>query len=396
MTQVATSRVRQEQVWSPADRIRRWVPPVVAYLAAHAVYWLAAGRLGYSYWGTESRVRWDSGLYLKIAQSGYVLEHCTPETGYAADGWCGTSGWFPLYPLVMRLLSVFGLSFEAAGVLIAEVCALGVLAMVWLLLGTRLTARNAGVLAVAAAFPAGVYFHAVFPMSLVALLAAVMFVCLTRERWLLAGLAGAAAAAAYPIGILLAPAAVVYVAAAQRGWRWLPRAALVGGLTAAGTAFAFAVMWSSTGRWNAYLLTQAKYGNGLHDPLATYADLLAGNPPVLVDAPRELVGLLAGAEHAELLFATLLLILSGAAVWIAIARRRLVPLDLSLLAYELLIFIVPLVVGQLVAQFRSHTLMLPALVLLRHLPRPVLYALVVLAAPLAYVMAQLFFSALLV
>jgi hypothetical protein len=56
-----------------ADRRGRWsatatrlaAPPVLAWLAANALYWTAADRAGYDYFLVRTHARWDSGNYLR-------------------------------------------------------------------------------------------------------------------------------------------------------------------------------------------------------------------------------------------------------------------------------------------------------------------------------------------
>ena len=55
-----------------------------------------------------------------------------------------------------------------------------------------------------------------------------------------------------------------------------------------------------------------------------------------------------------------------------------------------------MVTGAHIAQFRSHALMLPLVILLRHLPRAVLAAFVVAAVPVAYFLGALFLTKLVI
>ena len=115
------------------------VPPVLAWLAGHALYWAAAAHNGFNYFLVRTHARWDSGNYLNIARHGYTLLRCVPKptSPFTAADWCGTAGWFPLYPLGMRLLGPLGLPYPRAGLLITELFALGSLVLVWWLLEAR-------------------------------------------------------------------------------------------------------------------------------------------------------------------------------------------------------------------------------------------------------------------
>jgi hypothetical protein len=393
---------------TPSRRARisswtRWLlPPLLAYAAIQVGYLVAAYRQGYGWLQSTSRVRWDSHLYLDIATNGYSVMRCSEAgpNGWDPNAWCGNAAWFPLFPYLTRgLATVTGLEPAAAAVVMAELCALGILIAVWQLLGATITPRNLACLALAALLPAGIYFHAVFPMSLAVLLTLVTFAMLERGRWLLAGLAAAVTATAYPIAVLIAPAAVCYLAAA-RGTRLpqrLIRAVYVAGLAAAGTLAVFAFLRLTTRRPNAFFMVQEKYGNGLHNPVDTYVAMLGGyHAPLPTPAARVLLDRIPVAISAEMLFSSLLVVVGLVAAGIALARRRATALDAALVVYGPLMLIAPLIVGQNVSQYRSHALLLPVVLLLRHLPAPVIVVVVGLAAPLTYVLAALFLAGLVV
>lgn len=361
---------------------------MLAYLACHLLFALAAHRYGFDWLSTDSRIRWDGNIYLDIAHTGYYAGPCAlinPSID-KPNAFCGNAGWFPLYPyLLLGLAKVTGLELDMSGVLLAEAFTLGALIAVWHLLRATTTAHRFACLAVAAALPSGVYFHATFPMSLSVLLALVTFGLLVSGRWLSAGLTGAATAMAYPLGVLLAPAAVAFLLILQGRWSWrrLAIAAYVGGLTSAGLLAVFGVMYLATGRFDAYILIQrSNYSHGINNPLSTLLTLLDRSPL---------------AVSAELLFSISLVALALLAVRKAAARREATVLDWTLATvYGPLLLLVPLIVGANQAQFRSHTLLLPLVLVLRHLRTPAVAGLVVVAVPLMLVMTALFLTGVLV
>src|SRR4051794_26232527 len=91
----------------------RWLPPLVAYAAANAVFWQASSQHGFIWTNAGVRVRWDSWLYLKIASDGYDVTQCAPGTWGTGPGgapsWCGDSGWFPAYSVLVRAVYMVGL-----------------------------------------------------------------------------------------------------------------------------------------------------------------------------------------------------------------------------------------------------------------------------------------------
>jgi hypothetical protein len=237
------------------------------------------------------------------------------------------------------------------------------------------------------------------------LAAAATMACLgltARRRWVLAGIAGAATAAAYPIGAAAGLAAVVVVAA--MAWRDRPvwpryvgRAAIIGGLSLAGLVLVSVVMRLTVGHWDAFLLSQAKYGGQRHNPVSAFISMVSHpqGAPMTVKSTPPLVHRLAVAELSEM-WASLGLVLLGCALAVAAGlRRRLVPLDAGLAVFGVVAWLVPLFAGTQISQYRSHALLLPVLLLLRHLPGWLLLLLTIPAGLLAYKMGTLFYVSLL-
>ncbi len=49
---------------------------------------------------------WDIGHYQTIAQSGYEIHPCDPAVDYPVGRYCGNVGWFPAWPLALKILSL--------------------------------------------------------------------------------------------------------------------------------------------------------------------------------------------------------------------------------------------------------------------------------------------------
>ena len=307
MTVLAAIEPGRRSRW-PATATRLAAPPVLAWLAANALYWAAADRAGYDFFLVRTHARWDSGNYLKIAGHGYSLAHCVPKVGnpFTAADWCGTVGWFPLYPPAMRLVGALGLGAPRAGLLLAELFALGSLGLVWWLLGASLRPATLACLTLAAVFPGSIYEHALFPVSL-AVAAGLAFLGLAaRQRWTAAGLAG--------LGLDLLPA--------------LGRAVQISSLVVVGLLAVMGLQQAGTGRWDGLLLVEAKYGTGLHNPADTFwrNATRQARPP---DAPASsLVGQVAPRDQFRLV--TVVAVVAVGAILTAGERT---PLDLAVLVY---------------------------------------------------------------
>lgn len=389
---------------------RLLLPPLAVFVLVRLLLALAAARSGSPAWVAESWAHWDSALYLDIAENGYTLERCGPE--YPPGSWCGNAGWFPAYPALIRLVSLFGLPLVTAAAVVSAVATLALLLVLWTrFLHARLAPGPLLLLLLAAVFPGVVYQHAVFPLALFLVAVLVHLDALQRRRWLLAGLAAALAASTYPLGVVLPLTGFVGAAVAARGTACarLRAAATVGGLAAAGALAVALRLQLSTGRWDAYLLVQDKYGHGLNPPWATLLATLrplAGSDGFTAETAARWQTLLVAIVVAIVLAGTTAALRrgqgrrgeagpgeagpgeAGPGETGGGEARAAVPVALFVGAAWLM----PLVVGSGVSLYRSEAALLPAVALLRLLPRDVAAVLLALALPLAYVMAQLFFT----
>jgi hypothetical protein len=226
----------------------RW--PVLAWLAGLGVIVIAAVTSGYSPWHEATWLRSDSFNYLDIAEHGYHISRCRV-------GWCGDAAWFPAYPLLIAGLHVVGVPYAVAGIAIAWIAGLATLVLLW----RWYLEGRAAVLALAAFAPGLVYLYAVFPLSLLCLCGIVFVHELGKRRHVAAGIAAAAAAATYPLGII-----AVVVIAGGRAIRDRRALAVIGPALVADAVFVL-VQRLQTGRWTAYFDMTSNYHGGFHDPL---------------------------------------------------------------------------------------------------------------------------------
>jgi hypothetical protein len=132
---------------------------------------------------------------------------------------------------------------------------------------------------------------------------------------------------------------------------------------------ALALLALNTGRFDAFLLAQRKYGNGLHNPFATFATL--ANTSTATDnttGQLEALGRTTATAATELWFSTALVLVTLAVVAGLAIERRASPLVWAFGGYALLALVIPLVLGVHVAQYRSHALLVPAVLVLRQAP----------------------------
>jgi hypothetical protein len=271
-------------------------------------------------------VRWDSYRYITIARDGYAE---VPDDPPASN-----TGWFPGYPLLMRGLSgALGVKPALAGRTIAVAFTLALLALLWAeLLPPAPPAPGLVVLLVAAFFPGWVYWHAVFPLSMVIFFSLASLALASRRLYLGAGLCGAAAAFTYPIGVAVVLPLLLLVVRDERlrgaeRWRALLAGPVVAGL---GLVAVLAVMQATVGRWDAYFRFQAQFDHGLHNPFTVFAGRVVPafggslSPEMLMGLQAALAALLLAAAAAIVFLGApprpidAALLVNGAALWLLV------------------------------------------------------------------------------
>jgi len=356
--------------------VKRFLPPIVVFLLHRGLLATIAWICGYAPFDPASYSRWDSSFYLDIAARGYVPIHpCPPESHYPATAWCGNAGWFPGFPLVLRLT---GLAPDAAAFVLCAAAELGSL----LLLSRYIDDDSQwSALGFAGFFPGNVYFAALFPIS------PFLFAVLTclgatwSRRYSLAAAAGAFAAMCHPTGILTAGVLLSW-AVVRRRWA----AIFVAAAVAAGFGVVLLIMHHDAGGWDAYFKVQAKYGYHIGPVMDV---LLAHLKPLVNQRYRDMRGVVTAFQT----LACLVLVASA-----AYRARSYAASDRELLAliYVAIYWLAPLALGGNLALYRSEALLLPAVLLVPGLPRATRIALLIATTVLTIPMAILFFRGVLV
>jgi len=344
---------------------RALVVPTGAWLAATVTVLATAAARGYAPFDPSTWKRWDSGLYIWIAQDGYAVSQCP-------TGWCGNAGWFPGYPWAIRAAHAVGPSWVAAGVVISWAAGLGALVLIWnTFLGRRHTAASIGAVLFAAFAPGAVYEYAVFPLALLACFTVGFLWFLYRGRWLAAGVAGAAATFTYPTAVALIAVALAWALVERRT---AIQSLLAGALSACGLGLVLYDLHHDTGRWNAYFLVQRKYHHHLHSPLAAFQHGVA-HPATAIGAQSLLVTVA----------------LACVLVSLVLRRPRVERAELLVAVWTLATWLLANIESG-VSIYRAEATLLPAAILVRRLPVPVVYGLVALAAGVLVWMTGLFLN----
>jgi hypothetical protein len=360
-----------------------WLPPVLAWLVSTTFMVVISVADGWPpFAATKTWMRGDSQFYLETAKGGYHLFRC--PAGFAPGTWCGNSGWFPGYSWILAGLRWLTFPLAPAAVAVSWLAFLGALLVLWRAFLVHQPWPEAAVALAYAAFAPGLaYEYGVFPLALLSLCTLAFFALLQRGHWLAAGATAAVGALAYPLGIVAAPVAAVWLLADRRA-RLSQRAlrvAAVAGPSLAALAFFVFVQQIETRHWNAYLLTQAKYGHHLSSPAVTMAHAFTA-------ATHSPLGL-ANVPAVQNVFITFVLACVAAAV--AIRRGPGTRFDALIVIWAVVVW-AELYAETEVDAYRGVAGLLPLAILLPRLPRWLAAAIAVAAILIAVPMVTLYFK----
>ena len=202
---------------------------------------------------------WDTGWYMTIVNDGYQTA-VNGETNLA---------FFPLYPLVIRLISRLGPDPIAVGVVFSLACFLTALVLLRTLVAEKLSeevARHTLLLLVF--WPFSFFFGLVYTESLFLMLVVAAFYFVHRRSWWVAAVCAGLAGATRSVGVFVAVAVVL--AYIEKGWRPTVRstATLLGlGATAVSGLAAFMIYLKvHTGDFFSFIEAQKYWpnrGNGI-------------------------------------------------------------------------------------------------------------------------------------
>lgn len=258
--------------------------------------------------GTDNRLldvfgsRWDTGFYIDIAEEGYTYEGVElPSVAF-----------FPLLPVLMRILGPLFGDVAVAGLLISNLALLLATILLYRLAdqewGEQVAERAIWYFSI---FPASVFGSAIYTESLFLATAIGATLMARRGRWIGAGMLGIAASLTRLTGLL-----VVVLLAGEwwRQWRGNPAkrptlwALLAVALTPLGTASFMAYCWQTFGTPFAWASAASAWGRVPQSPFVTIAGI--------IETPEGgwVAGLVAGRIHVDNwidLFAVLVFLVLG-------------------------------------------------------------------------------------
>lgn len=331
-----------------------------------SVYCLAYGLViqlvGHQYWNPFTWLRYDSGHYLAIADKGYEFFSCAGKFGYPADAkeWCGNTGWFPGYPVLIALLSKTGLAPEPAAWYLSLFFLICLGAGIARLSGfTSFNLHGALVMSLAATWAGSIYYASMFPVSLLltCIIWGIYFLSRDKPLWVIifSLLASLSYSTGFLTGMALGLAALFVIQETTRKWT---TALLCVAASLSGLAIYFIHLHLTVGHWNAFLLVQEKYGHGLRIPLVSMFQHLFKLP-----VGADIITVMAYVQT------TLVLLLYGFLTYFFF-RRKLYQNRIYLMAFILMsaYFWFPWTIGGNLSRYRSESLLLPGVLLIHQSP----------------------------
>lgn len=220
----------------------------------HSQQWLAV-------WGV-----WDAGWYLQIAQHGYSsLESMNTFTLHQAN-----YAFFPLYPVLMRVVAVLVQNIFVSGLLVANASL--VLLLIFLYRYVRLESNSSTAMWTVIFLlcaPISFIFSGVFTESLYLLCVIAAFFYARKQRWFFVGLLGLCAALTRSVGVfLIIPMLIEYMQTIQWNTRRIRWNIVFLLLIPFGTALFMLYTFFLSGNALAFVHVQSAWGRGLVNPLS--------------------------------------------------------------------------------------------------------------------------------
>jgi hypothetical protein len=204
--------------------------------------------------------RQDAQWFLRLATTGYA-----PGDHSAA--------FFPVFPLAIRIVDVVpGIGPLGAGLLVANAAAFGALVLLHALTRLELGAAAARrAVLFTALFPTAFFLYAPYTESTFLLASIAAFWFARRDRWALAALTGAAAAATRSVGVVLIVALAVEAIMQYRrdGRALVPRLAAAAAIASGPILYAAWWAWRYQDLWAPLDAQRAWRPDGTRQPLAT-------------------------------------------------------------------------------------------------------------------------------
>ncbi len=333
-------------------------------------------------------LRYDSGHYLQIAEKGYEIFPCAGRFGYPPDAseFCGNTGWFPGYPLLLNGLSyLFGDIVLVAGIVSKTFLFLSLVILLELTQTNEIDLRSYVIACIGGFWFGSIYYSAIFPISAIVFFSLCGILSIHRRQIWPAAIACFLSSLFYPTGILLCIVLALDVLFLKDaiGTRMIASLKLIAsGII--GLCVAFYTIYTQTHVWDAFLKVQAKYGHGWNDPFKRMAELLRSIKFNSVESIPDiqtliLIGFFIGLNY--LYFKR---------------RSHRSDLDTVILLFSWIYLSFPWFIGGDLSMYRAEALLMPMAVASKDLQMKWLIAVLIVLISLFIPMSYLFFKQVLI
>ena len=334
--------------------------------------------------------RWDAGHYLKIAENGYTYFSCAELEGFPknTDAMCGTTGWFPGYPLLIRWFR-FGADYILVGSIISKVFFFITLFLTSFLLKIKkINAKNIILIFIAVFGFGSIYYQAIFPMSatLTFMLLAIIF--FQKKKFWMVAISCFIVSFMYSTGFLLSIVlglALMFESKTDFKDRFI-NAAIINIFGALGVLLFFALLQIEVGEWAAFINVQAKYGHGFETPWKRIGAMLNSIPKPLF--------VLTNVIYLQ----SIVVLIGYLVISFYFITKKWYQDKLKLIAYIFIsaYIIFPWTIGGNLSMYRAESLLLPVVFLLKDLRIKTLIAILIIEIALWLPMSYLFLDSILV
>ena len=180
----------------------------------------------------DSLIHWDAGWFLRIAGQGYDFD---------------SAPFFPLFPLMIRLLTYLTHNGASAGFLISNTALFVACYYLYTLVKEEYDSEVASsTVFIMLFFPTAIFFSSIYSEAPFLAFALAAFHYARREKWVLAAILGACAALTRNTGVVLF-VAFLYMQYKQEGYRINIKKALPLALIPGALLIFMTVLWQATG-----------------------------------------------------------------------------------------------------------------------------------------------------
>ena len=332
-------------------------------------------------------LQFDAAHYLTIAENGYECFSCLERFGgnWNKNDWCGNAGWFPGYPLTIRIANVFVKDYKTSAVLLNQIFILGMALLIFRLMELQGTKQRFLSLLTSLVVPGFIYFFAIFPMAGTMFFILLAFYSyLTRNNTLLF-ITVFLSTIYYPTGaFVIVPIIITSIILAKDNLRkiiWDNTILCIAVLL--GLLFVCGVMYADTHYYDAYFKVSSKYNNHFHLPfIQMWRQVMGIFDPSNTSITKNI-------QSSICIFGIILIVILN---FVRFIQHKLNPLEMLSTIYLLIFLFLPWSLAGDFSSYRSESLLLPFIFSNSKFDNKVLFVLFIVFSLLGIFLGFDFFS----